>query len=61
MGLREMAVKANVGCGRAYSHRIGLADLKCVSPKRGKRWPPGWGKSLAARGEETGARGMGDG
>ena len=31
--------------GRAYSHRIPLVKLMCVSPKRWLewRWPPGWG------------------
>jgi hypothetical protein len=37
--------------GRAYSHRIPLAELKCVSPKRRKEMAARLGESRAAREE----------
>ena len=46
------SVKHQESNGRAYSHRIPLVELKCVSPKRRKE--------IAARlgGEPGGARGV---
>ena len=56
VALREWMAQAWQEVGRAYSHRIPLARLKCVSAKRRKELDLylGLGRAARRRGEEPG-------